>query len=346
MAKYERVTSTYTPTLHAVNLTKWQVDSAANLAPSSSKMDAEFNKIFDAVNEIWELDGSGTFTDISDAIDQVATNTSSIAALVAGMVPDADYGDITVSGTGTVWTIDNNAVTLAKIADANVSFAKLETDFISDATDTVITANDLILFGDADDSNNSKRDTVQGILDLTTGWELIETQTISGTPTSVDFTTSIDTTYDAIKLEFADIKLTTDSGGVTLRVSTDGGSSWVSTSSYSSHLNLQDFSTATYGGTTAFGTSLLLTGNNAIGNDTGEGFCGEVIMRGYNSTVLPTNFQINCFYVNYSGTNIMSIGWGDYDATTVVNGIQALAGPTAGTSTFASGTIHIYGLAK
>ncbi|MFO0476592.1 MAG: glycosyl hydrolase family 28-related protein [Alphaproteobacteria bacterium] len=34
-----------------------------------------------------------------------------------GPVSDADYGDITVSGTGTVWTIDNNAVTLAKMAD-------------------------------------------------------------------------------------------------------------------------------------------------------------------------------------------------------------------------------------
>jgi len=34
-----------------------------------------------------------------------------------GPVSDADYGDITVSSTGTVWTIDNNAVTLAKMAD-------------------------------------------------------------------------------------------------------------------------------------------------------------------------------------------------------------------------------------
>jgi hypothetical protein len=34
-----------------------------------------------------------------------------------GPVSDADYGDITVSSTGTVWTIDNNVVTLAKMAD-------------------------------------------------------------------------------------------------------------------------------------------------------------------------------------------------------------------------------------
>jgi hypothetical protein len=40
-------------------------------------------------------------------------------------IADRDYGDITVTTTGTVWTIDNNAITTVKILDANVTNAKL-----------------------------------------------------------------------------------------------------------------------------------------------------------------------------------------------------------------------------
>lgn len=41
-------------------------------------------------------------------------------------VSDGDKGDITVTSSGTVWTIDTNAITTTKITDGNVTGAKLE----------------------------------------------------------------------------------------------------------------------------------------------------------------------------------------------------------------------------
>jgi hypothetical protein len=79
---------------------------------------------------------------ISDFDTAVAAN-SAVAANTAKVTNATHTGEVTGSG----------ALTLDKTA-------------VSNRVDTVITASDVILFGDATDTGNLKKDTVQGILDL------------------------------------------------------------------------------------------------------------------------------------------------------------------------------------
>jgi len=63
----------------------------------------------------------------------------------------------------------DGTVATAKIANNAVDETKLKDALIGDFTDATVTASDYFLHGDATDSGNTKKDTVQGILDLAGG---------------------------------------------------------------------------------------------------------------------------------------------------------------------------------
>ena len=61
----------------------------------------------------------------------------------------------------------DGSVTTTKLATGDtVTKDKIDDDLITSYTDTTITTGDEVLFSDASDSNNMKKDTVEGILDL------------------------------------------------------------------------------------------------------------------------------------------------------------------------------------
>lgn len=60
----------------------------------------------------------------------------------------------------------DNTVATAKLVNNAVDETKLKDALVGDFTDATVTASDTFLHGDATDSGNTKRDTIQGILDL------------------------------------------------------------------------------------------------------------------------------------------------------------------------------------
>jgi hypothetical protein len=90
------------------------------------------------------------------------------------------------------------SVTTAKIVDVNVTTAKIAANavdetklkdaLVADFTEVTVAAGDSILLGDVNDSGNTKRDTVQGILDLVGGGKVL--QVVEASQASIDDTTS------------------------------------------------------------------------------------------------------------------------------------------------------------
>ncbi len=82
------------------------------------------------------------------------TDTITIAASGGGGLSDADYGDITVSGTGTVMTIDNDVVTYAKMQDVSATDKVLgrSTAGAGDVEEITLTAFGRSLIDDVDAS--------------------------------------------------------------------------------------------------------------------------------------------------------------------------------------------------
>ena len=76
-------------------------------------------------------------------------------------------------------TIADSAITAVKIADGTVVAAEIAINqidetlmkdaFVGDFSDVTVTAADTFLYGDATDSGNTKKDTVQGVIDLVHG---------------------------------------------------------------------------------------------------------------------------------------------------------------------------------
>lgn len=184
-----------------------------------------------------------------------ATVRALIRRFAAAGLPDGDYGDITVSGGGTVVSIDANAVGTAEIADGAVTFAKLNGA-------AVITESEGIGSNDNDTSLPTSAAVKDYVDAATASSDWVE---VLGSPFTISGASPYDVTgLGSYKhLRVVGLAITSSGGGVRLfRVGDSGG--FLATSIYD-----------TYGGS---GTSGPLSASTAAA----RGFAFEI--QDFNTT--------------------------------------------------------------
>lgn len=176
-------------------------------------------------------------------------------------------------------------------------------------------------------------------------WVLIETQTASASST-IDFTTSINSTYDNYVFLVSSIICSVDAHPIYLRTSTNAGSTWdQGASDYkygSSYFGHSGSATVT---ASSVSDRIFLTGsglgNGDLGNQSGENYNATIYLYGPSQTKKVV-VGVSGSYLNDANEPIRYSSMGFRDVVADVDGVRFF--PNSGT--FTSGTISLYGISK
>ena len=315
--------------------------NAGNLAVQSGTGDGSDTTPIATLNYATTTNGIAVYL---DGVRQLAgtdynvTNQTTLTFTTApanGVGVDVYFLGLEVS----IPTPADSSVSTAKLANNAVDETKLKDALIGDFTDATVTASDTFLYGDATDSGNTKRDTVQGILDLAGGGAttLIGTVTASDS-SSLDFTGV--TGHEVYLLVFN--ALVPASDGQTFFLQLGTGSTVWQTSGYkilnNKRLSSDGADDHLYSNNDSSGYSYMpLSGST--GNATGENFNGFLYCFNLGATTfkhfagLTPSAQV--------GSNLQSgQPYGQFTTASAVTGLRIMVG----SGNITSGKVRLYGL--
>ena len=145
--------------------------NAGNLAVQSGTGDGSDTTPIATLNYATTTNGIAVYLDGVRQLAGTDYNVTAQTTLTFTTAPANGVGvDVYFLGLEvSIPTPADGTISTAKIANNAVDETKLKDALIGDFTDVTVTASDTFLYGDATDSGNTKRDTVQGILDLAGG---------------------------------------------------------------------------------------------------------------------------------------------------------------------------------
>ena len=243
----------------------------------------------------------------------------------------------------------NGSIDTAHIAANQIDSTLTKDAFVGDFTEVTAAAGDSILLGDVSDSGNTKRDTVQGILDLAGGGGLIFIAGVdASTASEVEFKHGtggvvIDSTYDVYKIEICDVTVSASSV-LHMQFSDDAGTSYESGGTDYDYAMYIAYNTGGDGREVSSGASAFKFLSNSISNQMGTtGDSHWTISIGKpSSTTSPKMIHFQGVCADNTPTMHSISGGGLFHGNT--NAINAFKlYPHTGTIT---GSFRLYGVAK
>ena len=315
--------------------------NAGNLAVQSGTGDGSDTTPIATLNYATTTNGIAVYL---DGVRQLAgtdynvTNQTTLTFTTApanGVGVDVYFLGLEVS----IPTPADSSISTANIANNAVDETKLKDALIGDFTDATVTASDTFLYGDATDSGNTKRDTVQGILDLAGGgaWNLIGTSVASDSATLDQ--TGLDGTYDLYAVGLSEIHPATGSAILWMRF---GDSSGFDSGSTDYDWHVASWNAAAEVRNSSGASKIELTHEDGVTTASGDGYAAMLYLaRGGNGTTTASMSGTAVTHGAGGANRYSHLVSGHRDTAITLDRVQILFS----TGNIASGRMTVWGIA-
>lgn len=269
-----------------------------------------------------------------------------------GATPSANPVILDSAGRATLFLNGAYKFTLKTSADVLVKETDNVTAFSTQAssvdsittsfTEDVITAADSVIFSDASDSGNTKRDTVQGILDLVSssgGLVYLGSATASGSA-DLKLEGLISSTYNDYYIEINDLLVATNGTSILLQTSDDAGPYTYDTTGYYNVTSMFDSNATAYANAYAAGTDTGIVLADAIGNVAPRTLTCKIKMSRTGTSGF--RFMFESGYLDNNGYITFRRGYGYLGSGSATTAVRIIAG----SGNLTSGMVVLNGVKK